>query len=89
MIKWTSRIRIVFEFLEVNFVMINCGILVVHLDGFPSKFNLGVTDREGVKVGHGRRELLNTWMVQKMRFQLCQFSIISDEFHGKSKLLSF
>ncbi len=68
MIKWTSRIRIVFQFLEVDFVMINCGILVVHLDGFPSKFDFGVTDIERVKVGHGRRELLNTWMEQKMHF---------------------
>lgn len=66
MIKWASRIRIVLEFLEVDFVMIDCGILVVHLDGFPGKFDLGVADKEGVEFGHGRWKLLNTYPEQKV-----------------------
>jgi hypothetical protein len=53
MVKRASGIRIIFEFLEVDFVMNDGLVLVVHVDRFPGELDLVVADEQSVEVGHG------------------------------------
>ncbi len=59
MIKRASGIRIIFEFLEVDFVMDDGLVLVVHGDRFPGELYLVVADEQSVEVGHGARQFVD------------------------------
>ncbi len=61
MVKRASGIRIIFEFLEVDFVMDDGLVLVVHGDRFPGELDLVVADEQSVEVGHGARQFVDAW----------------------------
>jgi hypothetical protein len=58
-VKRASGIRIIFEFLEVDFVVDDGLVLVVHGDRFPGELDLVVADEQSVEVGHGARQFVD------------------------------
>ena len=59
MIKGTSGIWVVVELLEVDLVVVDLLVLVLHVDRLPGELNLGVADERGVELGHGFRKFVD------------------------------
>jgi hypothetical protein len=57
-VKGAARVRVVLELLEVDLVVDDLLVLVLHHDWFPGELDLRVADEQGVEVGDRIRKFV-------------------------------